>query len=151
LFGLQASQRGNAEAGLYDADATVRTYARLADGVRIAVNAGYRVIVDAAFLRRDERQSFHRLATELGVPFTILDCSASVAELRRRVQARHAAADDASDADVAVLERQLGFHQPLHADEQAVTLQVVTDQPYDPAWVADRWVSMIRAESARNA
>ena len=55
---------------------------------REALAGGWPVIVDAAFLRRDERQSFRALAQEQGVPFTILACRADSATLQRRERLR---------------------------------------------------------------
>ncbi|WP_422822983.1 hypothetical protein [Variovorax humicola] len=50
---LTALQRSADHAlDIYTPEATRRTFARLADGARIALQAGFPVIVDAAFLRR---------------------------------------------------------------------------------------------------
>ena len=53
LHGLSAleSSRG----GIYGQEATLRTYARLHELAQELLSAGYPVIVDAAFLKRDER------------------------------------------------------------------------------------------------
>jgi predicted kinase len=122
LFGLKALQRSADHAlDIYTPEATRRTFARLADGARIALQAGYPVIVDAAFLRRAERTAFHALAASLRVPFAILDLRASnraiaVTGSHRETQA----APDASEADLAVLQRQFDFHEPLDAHERAM-------------------------------
>ena len=103
--------------GLYAADATRATYARLCELTRDIVRAGHTVIVDAAFLQRWQRESFRSLAAELGVPFAIIHFAAAADCLRTRVARRHAAGTDASDADLAVLEHQLSTHEPLQTDE----------------------------------
>lgn len=77
------------------------------------------MIVDAAFLRREERASFRALADELGVGFRILLAEAPPAELRRRLVAR---SDDASEANVAVLEKQLTWFEPLDEEERACVI-----------------------------
>jgi aminoglycoside phosphotransferase family enzyme/predicted kinase len=142
LFGLQALQSSAAHAlDVYTADATQRTFDRLADGARDALRAGWPVIVDAAFLRRAERQRFKALAAELGVPFAILHCHAAESVLRARVAARHAAGNDASEADVAVLQRQLDHHEPLGDDERAIALTVATDAAVDLDALAARWLA----------
>ncbi|OIQ74031.1 hypothetical protein GALL_443280 [mine drainage metagenome] len=142
LFGLDALASSTALGRdvVYSADATRRTYARLAEDAAAALAAGWPVIVDAAFLRRAERDAFHQLARRVGVPFTILDCRADDAALRARVAARNRRGDDASEADVAVLERQLGWREPLGADERAASLAVDTAQPLDVAVLAARWL-----------
>jgi predicted kinase len=86
-------------------------------------------VVDATFLQRAQRDTFHRLAVTLGVPFTILEFRASAETLRRRVAQRRAQADDASEADVAVLHAQLAAQEPLAAAEQAHAIIIDTDAP----------------------
>jgi predicted kinase len=81
--------------------------------------AGWPVIVDAAFLKRAERDSFSALAAGLGIGFSILASEAAPDELRRRLLAR---SGDASEATVAILDRQLAWFEPLSAAEQAVAL-----------------------------
>ena len=142
LFGLGALERSADRAlDVYTAEATRRTFERLAELARIALGAGWPVIVDAAFLRRAERQAFRALAAELGVPFAILHCHAPEAVLRERVAARSAVGHDASEADVAVLQRQIDSHEPLDADERAIALDVATDSPVDAAALAARWLA----------
>lgn len=93
------------DADLYSAAASARTYARLVELARALLRAGEHAIVDAAFLRRSDRQAFQRLARELGARFAIVTCSAPVLELERRIAAR--GRSDTSEGSVAVLARQL--------------------------------------------
>ncbi|MGO4606206.1 AAA family ATPase [Variovorax sp. 2RAF20] len=140
LYGLDPLAR-SAALGLdiYGAQATRQTFERLRACARDALLAGYPVIVDAAFLRGAERRSFEALATELRVPFTILDCRASPATLRRRVAERDTAGTDASEAGLAVLERQFEWQDPLAANERALAIEVSTEDTVDIALVAARW------------
>ncbi len=142
LFGLAPLER-SAAAGLdiYGAEATRRTFERLRACARDALLAGYPAIVDAAFLRSAERRSFEALATELRVPYSILDCSATTATLRRRVTERDAAGADASEAGLAVLERQLATHDPLDAQERRAAIEVSTEEAVDIAQLLARWCS----------
>ncbi|MBX9716922.1 MAG: AAA family ATPase [Burkholderiaceae bacterium] len=144
LFGLSALQRPadvDLDAGIYSPEATRRTFERLAACARAALLAGYPVIVDAAFLRRHERQQFRALAAESGVPFTILDCRADTTVLRQRVAERGAAGTDASDADVSVLDQQLQWNEPLDADEQVLAIEAATDAPVDTAALCTCWLA----------
>jgi len=120
LHGLHASDRGGSgiDGGLYDAAATDRTYARLAELARTIVSAGYGAVVDATFLRKRHRDLLRRVASDVGVQFAILDCSAPAAVLRERIAKRIDAGSDASDATVAVLERQLSTEDPLTEEER---------------------------------
>lgn len=141
LFGLQALDHSSAhgQGQVYEAEATQRTYARLRELAGCALSAGYRVIVDATFLRAADRDDFHRLANELRVPFTILHCHAPPDTLRERVRQRRARGDDASEADLLVLERQLVVCEPLHAQEQVCAITVDTAVPVCTESVAEYW------------
>lgn len=107
------------DAGIYTPQATQRTYTRLAELAESLLAGGWSVLVDAAFLKRDERAAFHALATRRGLSFTILACEADPAELRRRVAARRG---DASEATLDVLERQLSWIEQLDATERALSV-----------------------------
>jgi len=102
---------------IYGPAATLRTYARLGELAELAVGAGWSVIVDAAFLRRGERDAFRALATRLGIPFAILAPRTDPATMMRRLAERRG---DASEATPAVLARQLEFMEPPGADEATV-------------------------------
>ena len=144
LFGLRALEASArlVPGGIYGQGATQRTYAQLRELAAGALAAGERVIVDAAFLRRAERDDFRRLAQEHGVPFTLLHCRAPVALLSERVQARGEHGDDASEADVAVLDAQLKGAEPLAAEEQAAAMTVDTAAPVEIEALAARWLAV---------
>ena len=112
-----ARTRDAPDAGLYSAAATRATYERLAAIALDALDADYPVIVDAAFLKKHERLRFHELARERGVPFLIACCDAPERLLRSRLAGRERAGRDASDATIAVLERQLRDWEALQTDE----------------------------------
>jgi predicted kinase len=120
LHGLawDAASGAALDAGLYSREATVRTYDRLAALAAGIADAGWPAVVDAAFLRRDERDAFARLAAARGIPFVIVSCVADEGTLRARIEARRAAGSDPSEATLAVLERQLATHEPLADDER---------------------------------
>ncbi|MDK9713817.1 MAG: AAA family ATPase [Sulfuritalea sp.] len=121
LFGLapRESSHSAQDGGIYTIEATTRTYARLRALARDLLAAGWPVIVDAAFLKRAEREEFRALAAELGAVFGILATAAPPEELRRRLGAR---SGDASEATVAVLEKQLTWFEPPGADERSCLL-----------------------------
>ncbi len=143
LFGLAPLDDSPARVsgGIYGARATQRTYAALLERARSLLQAGGAVIVDAAFLRRAERARFARLALELGVPFTLLDCQAAHDTLRERVRARRLRRDDASEADEAVLALQIDCDQALTAAERQQALTVQTDDALDVDDLARRWLA----------
>ncbi|MEN9888343.1 MAG: hypothetical protein RL559_380 [Pseudomonadota bacterium] len=116
LAALQASAPSERER-FYGPEASALTYASLRGRARDLLQAGWTVLVDAAFLRRAEREAFAALARELGCPFAVLAPEAPLAVLRERIAARQAAGTDPSEATLAVLEQQLGWIEPLGADE----------------------------------
>lgn len=126
LFGLDALARSGSplNAGVYGAEATTATYARLRDQAAHVLAGGWSVVLDASFLERAQRDEARRLAHSLGLPFVILDFNAGVDvdTLRGRVRARAARGGDASEADEAVLEAQMRSAEPLGLDEQAWVL-----------------------------
>jgi uncharacterized protein len=143
LFGLGAleSSAGRVAGGIYDAATTERTYARLHEIARIALGAGWPVIVDAAFLRHAERAPFAALAGALHVPFAIFDCRAAWPVLNERLGQRRRRGGDASEADEAVLERLRDADEPL--DDVAAARSFVIDaaQPVAPADLARHWLA----------
>ena len=106
---------------IYGAEANHRTYGRLYELAETILADNWPVLVDAAFLKRAERDDFRALAAKLGIPFAILACEAPIEELRRRLAAR---TGDASEATVAVLEQQQQWLQPLAEDERCLTIAV---------------------------
>jgi hypothetical protein len=84
---------------------------------RLILQAGYPVILDAAFLHFEERSQALALARQLGVPLTIVNCEAPLPVLRERLLARKG---DASEADVAVLEKLRTRAEPLAGEELAL-------------------------------
>jgi hypothetical protein len=112
--------------GIYTAGATQRTYARLALLAGTLLDAGITPIVDATFLRRDQRQAFRDLARDRGVPAVIVACAAGPGALQARVAERLARGGDPSDATQEVLDRQLALREPLSVDEQSCAMQVDT-------------------------
>ena len=102
---------------LYTPAMTRQTYERLLALAEIALRAGHPVVLDAAFLRRAERDQARALADSLCAPFSILACEAPPALLRERLAGRRG---DASEADAAVLDRLAGQAEPLGPDERAV-------------------------------
>ncbi len=88
----------------YSVEASQAVYGEMLGAARQCLGAGWAVVLDAAFLKPAERAAAEDLSAELGLPFQGLWLEAPAEVLRQRVRDR---VDDASDADVAVLEGQL--------------------------------------------
>lgn len=115
--------------GLYGPAADADTYVYLGRLAGAIVQSGWTAVVDATFLRRADRDAFRALARSIGCPFLIVACQAPADVLRTRVAARTVAAQDASEAGLEVLERQLATVEALAADEGVDAITVATHQP----------------------
>ena len=120
LAGLRPTERpadDAATAWLYSAAMTEQVYRRLVELAGLLLDAGQSVVVDATCLRRAQRAVFTELAAVKQVPLTWLVCELPLAELDRRIAARQAAGDDASDASAAVARNQLAAFEPIDPAE----------------------------------
>ncbi len=88
----------------YAAGTSEQVYARMLDEGRLVLAAGRAVVLDAVFLRPEERTAAELLAREAGVSFDGLWLDADPAVMAERIEQR---TDDASDVDIRVLEEQL--------------------------------------------
>lgn len=128
LSGLGPLDRasGAAARALYSAATSDRTLEAMSDIAGSTLAAGHAVVVDAASLSRGWRDRLRSTARTHGVPYTIVSCRAPRAVLLERVEGRTARSDDASDADVEVLRRQIETAGPLDEDELCDAIRVDT-------------------------
>lgn len=137
LFGVDRLQSSRLLArDIYSPQATKKTYARLRELAREILKAGFPVIVDAAFLRLDERESFRQLAQSMSLPFAIASLHADDVTLRERLRLRR---NDASEADVVVLEKLKATQQPLSALEFVYSVRFTTAEAPDSAANSQSW------------
>ncbi|MGB5133877.1 MAG: AAA family ATPase [Prochlorococcaceae cyanobacterium] len=140
LFGLwgipaRASRQGDP----YARDVSEELFGeRLPALAAAALAAGFTVIVDACFLRRCDRAAMAAVAARAGVPLLILEFSAPEALLRERIEQRQRRGHDPSDADLEVLQRQIGWDEPLSTAEQQHTI------PVTPASTVDTTAAAVR-------
>jgi aminoglycoside phosphotransferase family enzyme/predicted kinase len=128
LAGLQPLQSSNspADGGLYTPQFNQLTYARLVDCMAHCLAGREHVVIDAASLRHGERELFMQLARTHAATLRIVHCQAPMAVLRQRLEARAAAGNDASEATVALLDRQPGYQEPFTDAERAALITVDT-------------------------
>ncbi|MFA6164280.1 MAG: AAA family ATPase, partial [Methylobacter sp.] len=126
LFGYRAQEHTGSDinSGLYTLEAGLKTYQRLAELAKALLNAGFSAIIDAAFLKSEQRNMFQQLAAEYNVQFFIVDFQASNEELCRRLRQR---LNDASEATIDVLHQQQLSAQPLSQEEQAHVITINTE------------------------
>ncbi|MCP4010890.1 MAG: AAA family ATPase, partial [Proteobacteria bacterium] len=134
LYGLEpmANSSSQTSSGIYTASASEKTYHRLYDLASVALDAGYPVIVDAAFLQRKQRNYFQQLAKDANCPFLIAHCEARREVLESRIITRAQKGNDPSEATLAVLKKQLK-QQDVLGNEEPYTSITGTDSPILPA------------------
>jgi aminoglycoside phosphotransferase family enzyme len=130
LAGLEPSH-SDVAGGIYSASASAETYSHLADIAGYCLSAGFNTIVDAAFLRQQERDRFRSLAQQQQLGFAILDCHASEATLRQRIEQRSSAGKDASEADLDVLAQQLATQHAIAETERRAVIDCDTEAAID--------------------
>ena len=141
MAGLMPLDRSGAGPRLYGSAMTKATYTRLRRLAALVLDGGFPAVLDATFLRRDQRLEARRFATEHGARFVILDFDVGIDLLRQRLHRRNASGADPSDADEAVLDAQLRTAEPLHADEldavfSCASMAGATDCGLGPDWTA---------------
>jgi hypothetical protein len=88
----------------YTADVTQRVYATMTERAATVVRAGYAAIADAVYARPADRDVIEQAAAAAGVPFVGIWLDAPHDVLVERAALRQG---DASDADAAVIQRQM--------------------------------------------
>ena len=131
LHGLAPDAASDSGLGtdLYSKAATERTYRHLAELVRPVLCAGIPVLIDAACLKRWQRELFQRLAEDLDVNFAVIQCDADDDVLRDRIRQREQAGDDPSEAGLEVLAHQQETLDPLDDRESGFALCLDTAAP----------------------
>lgn len=125
--------KSDIEAGIYTKDATRKTYVQLQQLAEGILTAGFNVIVDATFLKKEQRTPFKELAERLQVPMHILHFEASEESLRQRILSREQSGKDISEADLRVLEHQIDNYSPLDEDESDYSITIDTESIKSPA------------------
>ena len=131
LYGYSAVEKTTSgiNKNIYTKQSSKETYNQLAKFTKCVIDAGCSVIVDACFLKKEQRDKFRELALELQVPFIIIEFTATADTLRQRVMTRGAKkVKDPSEADINVLNYQLSNYFPIEDDEKKYTLTIDTEK-----------------------
>jgi predicted kinase len=131
-------------AAAYSARSIDCHYDTLLTLTRQVLAAGYPALVDATFLKRKHRSRFAALGDALSVPTIVLDFHARTCRLAERVRTREAKPDEASDAGLLVLVRQLANEDPLSPNEIACTVCFDTEVPLDAYGRVGYWTELLR-------
>ncbi|WP_321530247.1 AAA family ATPase [uncultured Desulfuromonas sp.] len=120
LFGLAMDEQSRSpiRGGIYSADASRKTYTHLFELADTLLSAGLTTIVDATFLKQQDRERFCQLAKRHRALWTVLDFRVPEAELRRRIRQRTKQGTAVSEAGEDVLNVQIDAAEPLDAAER---------------------------------
>lgn len=141
LFGEQDSEQQNTlGGGIYNPNASAATYQRLHSLAADALLAGFPVVIDATYLKTEQRHDAWQIAENTGTPFLILDCQAPDEVVATWLKQRQAEGLDPSDATADVILAQRQHLEPLNATETAQSYRVNT---HDAATL-DNLISQIR-------
>lgn len=132
LHGLTSTQSSaGVSGGIYSAEANHRVQDRLELLAKQVLQAGFPVLVDATHIRKAPRERMYRLAKEMRVPCLVLAFTAPPSVLRARAAQRTAQGVDASEADAAVVNKQLQACEALEDREREVAVTIDTSQTVD--------------------
>jgi aminoglycoside phosphotransferase family enzyme/adenylate kinase family enzyme len=128
IFGMKdtARDKSGINKGIYTEEASQQTYECLLQIAGGVLNSGYSVIIDAAFLKEDQRQKFFKYARKFNIPFLILHSKVNMDIQRQRLRIRQQQNRDASDANNGILNQQITHHEPLTNAELSHTITVDT-------------------------
>jgi aminoglycoside phosphotransferase family enzyme/predicted kinase len=118
---------------LYGPQMNAHTFNHLLDTSSDLLINGYSVIVDATFIRKRTRKSYIELAQRLGVEVRIIACECEPKLIEARLKKRTSEGNDASDADIDVMQDQKAHLQKLSSKEQKLTITVDTDDDDAPS------------------
>ncbi len=108
---------GRYREGLYDLDATTRTYEALREHAAAQLAAGHAVVLDATHQRAADRRAALEVARAAGLPMLIVELRLDDATARARIEARASDPLRTSDATWEIYEQQRGAYEAVGADE----------------------------------
>jgi len=146
MFGFAETEKSGSgvAAGIYSADANTATYERLFELAGELLSAEHHVILDAAFLKTEEREAARHIATQVSCAPVVLNVNAPTDLLRERLRLRATARDEVSEANLDVLEFQLAAADAIAADEDVIN--VINDTTVN----IDAIAKMIRDRACEN-
>ncbi|MFO8151978.1 AAA family ATPase [Thioalkalivibrio sp.] len=122
MIGLAPDDRPTPEQqeAMYSPEGIDAVYRHLQGLAGRLLAGGHLVIVDATFMKREQRRPFQDLARDRDAGFAIVHCSADIETLRERLVERRRSSGDASDADIEVMEQQRAAVEPPGEDEPSL-------------------------------
>lgn len=114
---------------LYTPEQHEKTYERLRELSGIILDAGFPVLIDAAFLKKDSRQIALEWGLKKQAACVMVSCQAPHELIRERIEQRGLHGQDPSDATWEVVKQQIQEQEPFTDEEQAFSVSVDLSQP----------------------
>ena len=128
LFGLsEMDDSSKSGKSIYTPEANEKTFLRLQELTTQALQQNKSVVLDAAFLKKAERDAVRQLADSQMAIFLIVKCLANDATLCERIRKRRSLGNDASEATEALIEQQKIWEEPLTQEELPYSISLSTD------------------------
>ena len=129
LFSQPEHRASELNSGRYSPEATLQTYQRLLELAQAVLESGRGVVLDATYLKIQQRQAAWQLAQNQGISFHILHMECNDQILRQRLLTRAQQGDDVSEATLDVLKAQKEHAEELSTDEMRLTFRLQCDAP----------------------
>ena len=118
-------------AGPYSEDATERVYTEVLRLADVVLSSGRPVVVDASFRTAAMRASAKRIASERGIPFLLVECTAPRTLVLQRLASREELEGHESDARVSLLSEFEKRFEPIDELSPTEHLQIDTSRSKD--------------------
>jgi len=153
MFGLSEHEDSASDLGkgLYTQQTSHAVYAHLLRTAQMILESGHSVILDAAFLREENRVAAVRVAQDCGCFPILLQVLAPHDILRDRIRQRIAYANDASEAGLDVLQQQIENAEPLSPEERQRVIVCDNSGSLDISTIVSRIVKMADSGRSMNA
>lgn len=115
--------------GIYSANMTEKTYAKIAREAEKQILEGKGAILDATFGQKKHRQMIVRLAEKHKVPLLLIHCSASEKVTEQRLDRRALEGKDLSDGRWEIYSAQKAAYQAIEEIPAESFLELNTDAP----------------------
>lgn len=124
LFGINSHTRLSdiEKQQLYSKEMSYKTYSALAEYSLTCLNLGFNVIIDATFLRREQREKFRDIAQDTQSKFHVISIQINQELAEHTLTQRTQLNIDPSDADIEVMRNQQKFMQKPDKQESALLL-----------------------------
>ena len=118
--------------GIYRPEITEQVYQHMHHTAQLILQAGYSVVVDATFIKRQHRNAYRHLAETHGVPFKILHIDAEEAIIFSRLQKRQQQTQQISEAGEDIYHVLKADLEVLAEDESNYTIKIDMSTSAEP-------------------